>query len=660
MRILEFPKRRRLWILGVAALTTLLFSGECLAGERHGTAAARWVRMDVDDLAEAIKPSSADQAASEGGSEGRGAVTGPSYESLDVKVDSDYYAELYRPQYHFTPPEGRLADPNGLVYFDGEYHLFYQKMGTWAHAVSRDLVHWEHLPTALDHDELGQALSGSVVVDWKDSTGFFGGKPGLVAIYTSTAGGQAQSLAYSKDRGRTWKRYEGNPVIPNPGVKDFRDPKVFWHEETGKWVMVVSTNQSVTFYNSDNLIDWHYLSRFGDGHGSHVAVWECPDLFRLPVDGDPSNQKWVLHVSVGDNDITHGSTAQYFIGDFDGVRFINEYPAQTVLFTDYGQDFYAAQTFSDIPKADGRRIWIGWMSNWRYPYEAPTHPWKGAMSIPRVLSLRTMEDGTIRLVQKPVAELKQLRSTHTAIEPFRLGGSWPVEGFSGSVFEFDLTVAWEDVSEFGIRLRKGGDQETVVGVDVVGKTVFVDRSKAGLPWIRDRNGTLFRFGRRFEAPLPTEKRQIRIHGFVDESSVEIFVNDGEIVFTNLVFTRPTNRGIELYAKGGTVEVIAFDLYHLRSSWRPVPSEGGVDRIVWSTQGLNLRLGAQATVEAAVKPDWLAWPDTFQWQVDHPEIVEVLHSEKGRVVLSGLLKGATRLRVVDSETGWNQSIPVWVD
>src|SRR5699024_2446538 len=188
------------------------------------------------------------------------------------------------------------------------------------------------------------------------------------------------------DRGRTWERYDDNPVIENPGIKDFRDPKVFWHEESQKWVMAVSTNQSVTFYNSDNLIDWEYQSRFGDEEGSHVAVWETPDIFQLPVDGDEEHKKWVLHVGVGDNDVTNGSTSQYFIGEFDGKRFINDNSPDTVLTTDYGQDFYAAQSFNHMSEKDGRRIWLGWMVNWRYPYQSPTEPWMGSMSIPRELS----------------------------------------------------------------------------------------------------------------------------------------------------------------------------------------------------------------------------------------------------------------------------------
>lgn len=485
---------------------------------------------------------------------------------------SDYYTELYRPQYHFSTPTGNLADPNGLVYFEGEYHLFHQKDGNWAHAVSKDLLHWKHLPIALEHDKLGQALSGSAVVDWKDSTGFFGGKAGLVAIYTNTEGGEAQSIAYSKDNGRTWERYEGNPVIPNPGIKDFRDPKVFWHEETKKWVMVVSTNQSVTFYNSDNLIDWKYQSQFGDFDGYHVAVWECPDLFKLPVDGDKDNEKWVLHVSIGDNEETNGSTAQYFIGEFDGTEFINDNSPDTVLITDFGQDFYAAQSFSDVSERDGRRIWLGWMSNWRYPYQSPTEPWMGSMSIPRQLSLRTIDDGSIRLFQEPVEEIESLRVDTTSIEPFGLNGERLINEFSGTTFEFEAIIEWDMVDEFGIKLRKSEEEETVFGINVKEEKAFLDRTYAGLDYLIDRNGNPFQFGRRYETSYPSDRKQVKIRGLVDESSVEIFVNDGEYTFTNLIYTMPTNDKIELYTKGGSVEIVSLNFYHLYSTWRERPKE----------------------------------------------------------------------------------------
>lgn len=594
--------------------------------------------------------------------EGKGGLSA-NMASIDAATEPNtppnFYTELYRPQYHFSPPVGNLADPNGLVYFEGEYHLFYQQDGNWAHAVSRDLVHWEHLPIALAHDELGQALSGSVVVDWTDSSGLFGGKPGLVAVYTSTKGGEAQSIAYSTDKGRTWKRYRGNPVIPNPGIKDFRDPKVFWHEDTGRWIMVVSTGNSVAFYRSHNLIDWEYSSSFGEGHGSHVAVWECPDLFRLAVDGDPDRQKWVLHVSVGDNNVTNGSTAQYFIGEFDGVRFKNDNPPETVLITDFGQDFYAAQSFSDIPPEDGRRIWLAWMANWRYPYQSPTLPWKGSMSIPRSLSLRTTEDGAIRLVQEPVVELKTLRATEYKVESFLVDGEYEINDFHATTFEFELVMEWDEVEEAGIRVRASQEEATVIGLETTTNTIFVDRTKAGLEWLVDRHGTLFRFGRRYQASCRLDEKRIKLHGFVDESSIEVFANDGEIVFSNLIYTRPTNRSVELYSRGGSVHIIYLKLYHLRSIWRPWPSFDKLDYIVLSDEYLSLRVGETREVQAAAKPDWISGVDLLVWEVDDPGIAGLAAQTSGRAVLQGLQVGMTRLRVRARDAPVSAEIPVWV-
>ncbi|SDZ65333.1 fructan beta-fructosidase [Evansella caseinilytica] len=563
---------------------------------------------------------------------------------MEHEARDNYYIERYRPQFHFSTPVGNLADPNGLVYFEGEYHLFHQKNGMWAHAISEDLIHWQHQDIALDHDELGQALSGSVVVDWKNSTGFFDRKPGLVAIYTSTHGGEAQSLAYSKDKGRTWTRYEGNPVIENPGIKDFRDPKVFWHEETDKWVMVVSTDKSVTFYHSDNLIDWEYQSQFGEGHGTHAAVWECPDLFRLPVDGDKDNQKWVLHVSVGDNEETNGSTAQYFIGDFDGTQFFNENPPETTFITDFGQDFYAAQSFSDMPVEDGRRIWLGWMANWRYPYQSPTEPWMGSMSIPRELELRTTADGAIKLFQKPIAELKSLRATDQQLEPFSVEGNHKLESFSGTNFEFEATIAWEQLDEFGIRLRKGRDEETTIGVQVKENKVFLDRSHSGLEEITDRNGEIFLFGQRYQTDYTFKDHQIKIHGIVDESSVEVFFDDGEAVFTNLIYTNPTNAAIEFYTKGGEIAVTDMNIYHLHTIWRKRGDKKKIERIVLSDEQIEMSVGETQLIHAAAKPDWYS-DENFIWKVADPKIADIEGSGK-EVTVSGKKAGLTNVVVTD--------------
>src|SRR5881296_1302615 len=303
--------------------------------------------------------------------------------------------EPFCPLFHFTPAKNWMNDPNGLVFYDGEYHLFYQhnpfgnKWGhmSWGHAVSKDLVHWEHLTLALAEENGVMIFSGSAVVDWKNSSGFGEhGKPPLVAIYTghhTTKPLQNQHLAYSNDRGRTWTKYSGNPVL-DIGEKDFRDPKVIWHERSERWVMTVSwpVQRKVRFYSSPDLKTWTHLSDFGPA-GSIRGIWECPDLFPLPVEGSARGGKWVLIVNVGSGAPAGGSGCQYFIGDFDGTRFtldipefLADTPARSVeeppLWADYGRDFYAAVSWSDIPKNDGRRLWIGWMSNWEYANDVPT------------------------------------------------------------------------------------------------------------------------------------------------------------------------------------------------------------------------------------------------------------------------------------------------
>ncbi|WP_052702783.1 glycoside hydrolase family 32 protein [Paenibacillus beijingensis] len=477
------------------------------------------------------------------------------------------YKELYRPQFHLTPPAGPMSDPNGMVFFEGEYHQFYQYSGQWGHAVSTDLVHWEHLPLALVRDELGDCWSGSAVVDWDDSSGLFGGSAGLVALFTHFKDGlQSLSLAYSADRGRTWIKYAGNPVIPNPGLKDFRDPKVLRHKESGKWVMVVSADQCVHFYSSDNLIDWTFESEFGEGQGSHVAVWECPDLFALPIDGNPDRLKWVLHVSLGDNAETDGSTAQYFIGEFDGRTFVNDLPAAEVRWTDYGQDFYAAVSYSDVPDEDGRRIWLGWTSNWKYPFEGPTEPWKGGMSIPRSLSLKTLQDGTIGLVQQPAQELQRLREGRREFQPAVVGDGALSLDFSGSSYELVTEIEWEDAEEFGIRLCVSDREATAVGYSPNNACLFLDRTRSGFSDIQSRSGGPAGFAKRFEAPYSTAERRVKLHVFVDVSIVEVFVDDGERVITSLIYPDAASGSLELYASGGSALFSNLNIYPLRSIW----------------------------------------------------------------------------------------------
>jgi len=423
--------------------------------------------------------------------------------------------------------------------------------------------------------------------------------------------------------------------------------------------MVVSTDKSITFFNSDNLIDWEYQSRFGDGQGSHVAVWECPDLFQLSVDGEEGNKKWVLHVSVGDNNETNGSTSQYFIGEFDGKEFINENPSDKVLITDYGQDFYAAQSFSDITVKDGRRIWLAWMANWRYPYQSPTDPWMGSMSIPREVSLRTIEDGSVRLFQEPISEIERLRATEYSINNIELEGNYSITDFSGTAYEFEAMITWEDVEEFGIRVRQSDDEETVIGFNTETEKVFVDRTNSGLERLIDRNGHFFDFGTRYETHYPTKRNQIKLRGFVDESSIELFVNDGEIVFTNLIYTKPTNTGIELYTKGGSVDIVSLNFYNLHSTWRNEPPKDEISRIVVSEESIYFKIDEEMKLQAQVKPDWLnVNRDSLVWSVEDPEILELFH-DGINANIKGKKEGTTQVVVTDSNNTVEKKISVRV-
>ncbi|MCY9663549.1 glycoside hydrolase family 32 protein [Paenibacillus alginolyticus] len=475
------------------------------------------------------------------------------------------FKERYRPQFHLSAPTGPMSDPNGMVYFDGEYHQFYQFTGRWGHAISRDLLHWEHLPLALDRDDLGDIWSGSAVVDWKDTSGFFNGEAGLVAIFTHfNEGLQSQSIAYSCDKGRTWMKYEGNPVITNPGLKDFRDPKVIWHSDTQKWVMVVSVDKRIHFYSSSNLVEWTFESEFGENQGSHAAVWECPDLFALSVDGDSTRQKWVLHLSIGDNDQTDGSSAQYFVGDFDGRTFLNESSGSLVKWTDYGQDFYAAVSFSDIPKEDGRRIWLAWMSNWKYPFSAPTDPWKGNMSIPRELTLRTNETNEIVLIQQPIDELKMLRGEGTHWDSLEITDTFIPLDVTSISYEFVAEIAWQDIEEFGFRLRYSEKEATLAGYSAKGGLFFLDRTHSGFSELLGRSGDIVSLAKRFTSTRNRSQNHLSIRGFVDASSVELFFDDGECVFSSLIFPDPTSDKLGVYAIGGTAIFKTLSVYPLTS------------------------------------------------------------------------------------------------
>lgn len=652
------------------------------------------------------------------------------------------YDEPWRPQYHFTPARNWMNDPNGLVYYEGEYHLFYQynpfgdKWGhmSWGHSVSRDLVHWQHLPLALAEENGVMIFSGSAVVDWKNTSGFgINGKPPLIAIYTGHYTGkplQNQQIAYSNDKGRTWTKYAGNPVI-DIGEADFRDPKVFWHEPTRRWVMVVSwsNRRMARLYSSPDLKSWTHLSDFGPA-GATAGIWECPDLFEIKVKGGRGS-KWVLIVNVSTGP-SGGAGTQYFVGDFDGTKFIpdpktsrpqpaveivpegrvladfedgtyggwkatgdafgtapaqgtlasqqsvdgfrgkglvNSYrngdgsqgmlvspeftidrdylnflvgggrhaetahvdlvvdgrvvrtatgadaerlswtawqvgnlrgktarieivdkatggwghinadhfmladkpaqsPVEKILWADYGQDYYAAVSWSDMPKRDGRRVWIGWMNGPSYAGDVPTSPWRSAMSVPRTITVRETTDG-YRMFQEPVRELDQLRSgkwklgrSDLSKAQAWLAGKSIENGLADVELELDRIP---NAGEMSMVFRHGDSGQTKVDIDFGGKFLRFDRNESGR---KDFNRA---FHTRHVAPLRIENGRVKLRMLVDVASVEVFGQDGETVMTEVMFPAATRLGFNLTADhlGQSARIRRLEIRPLRASV-PIP------------------------------------------------------------------------------------------
>ena len=614
-------------------------------------------------------------------------------------------SELYRPAFHYTPRSNWMNDPNGLVYYNGKYHLFYQcnpsgiEPGntSWGHAISTDLVNWQEQPVAIPVQNGVMAYSGSVVVDWNNTSGFgINGNPPLIAIYTGKTNVEDQRIAYSNDEGLTWTNYDQNPVL-EMNNNQFRDPKVIWHKESQKWIMVVSVPayQGLRFYSSTNLKNWSLLTGFGSV-GNVTGFWECPDFFKLPVDNDSNNMKWVLVHSVG--------TAQYFIGDFDGQHFSwqNTPPSGVVIddfesnnygnwtatgtafgtgpvtgngafsgylgnrliisgnesqgklvsaeFTiqknyinfligggynpgkayiklvvngqtvktgtgmnenvltwrnwdvsgligkaarieivdstisvswgwghinidqimqsdvpndnhnygqvDYGKDFYAVQSFSDIPVQDGRRIWLAWLNNWNYAMKIPTSPWKGMMSIPREVKLQT-HNGKIKLVQKPVEELNILRKDTLTYRNKNLGDiNNEIKNAVFKRFELNAKIATANKTGFSLKFKKNASQFSQFTFDFINKTILFNRTSPTAELTNEGY-----FSQLQVAPLIIENGYIDLHLFVDNSSAELFTASGKIVMSNQIFPDSLSNKIELTALGQDFLIEEFDIWN---------------------------------------------------------------------------------------------------
>lgn len=494
----------------------------------------------------------------------------------DVATGKQGYQEQHRPQFHFSPRKGWMNDPNGLVYYQGEYHLFYQYYPDatvwgpmhWGHAVSRDLMHWEHLPIALYPDSLGYIFSGSVVVDENNTAGF--APPGstekaLVAIFTyhnmefEKAGRtdrESQAIAYSLDRGRSWTKYAGNPVLPNKGDVDFRDPKVFWHEPSKQWIMPLAVGDYLEIFSSPNLKNWTYASTFGKNEGAHGGVWECPDLF--PIKTKSGDEKWVLIQNMGRGAVNGGSGTQYFVGSFDGKTFKNDNSPDTQLWLDYGADNYAGVTYFGAPNQ--RRIFIGWMSNWDdYAQTVPTGAWRSSMTVPRELWLEQTQAG-YRLFQKPVESLKNLHKNPKIIPGKWLDKTWqfgavPVQHELDIVFNLKNSTA----RKLGFIFKNRLGERMVVGYDRDSKQFYTDRTASG------KTSFSQKFVQKHFAPLEAGD-VLRIRAVTDASSIELFINNGALAMSEVFFPNEDFNQLEFFSEGGKVQLMPSKMIQLKSIW----------------------------------------------------------------------------------------------
>ena len=454
--------------------------------------------------------------------------------------------EQYRPQIHFSPMQHWINDPNGMVYYNGIYHLFFQYNPYssvwgpmhWGQATSKDLIHWKQQPIAIYPDSLGTIFSGSAVVDKNNTAGF--GKKGqqpLVAIFTQhdTVGEKAgrnnfqnQSIAYSLNEGKTWTKYAGNPVVKNPGLRDFRDPKVMWYQPLKKWIMALSAKDNITFYSSPDLKNWTRESDFGQGRGAHGGGWECPDLFMLD---DNNTQRWVLVVNLNPGGPNGGSGTQYFIGNFDGKTFTSS--QKETKWLDYGPDNYAGVTWSNTGK---RKIFLGWMSNWIYANQVPTTIWRNAMTIPRELKLKHVGED-IFLASKPVAELSEIQSNSVVANSVAVSKKLDLTKKPGAVkFPCRINFSMNEIKDFSIKMFNDAGEELVIGFDKKNNQYFIDRTKSGkTDFEKD-------FAVRHIAPRFAVGSKMNISLVIDVNSVELFADDGLTVMTEIFFpNKPYNQ-----------------------------------------------------------------------------------------------------------------------
>ncbi|MDA9348146.1 glycoside hydrolase family 32 protein [Polaribacter sp.] len=463
--------------------------------------------------------------------------------------------QLYRPNFHFTPKANWMNDPNGMFYLNGTYHLYYQYYPDgnvwgpmhWGHATSTNMIAWEEQPIAIYPDDLGLIFSGSAVVDVNNTSGF--GKDGIVPIvamytYHNMKGEQAgeldfqtQAIAYSLDEGMTWVKYDKNPVIPNSGIKDFRDPKVIWDADHSKWIMTLAAGDKVLFYSSLNLRDWILESSFGAAFGQHDGMWECPDLFPIKVSGQDET-KWVLLVSINPAAPNGGSGTQYFVGDFDGQKFTldtdfkQQLQQDSAVWLDYGRDNYAGVTWSNIPKKDGRKLFIGWMSNWEYARDVPTETWRSAMTIPRELKLKKNEKEFV-LSSAPVTELSKYVSKTIVKETLTVNNQKTIITKSEidlSRVRIQLEMNHLKSDKYDFTFQNSFGDRLSFGIDNIKKQYYLNRQNSGKVTFSDKFANTIS-----KAPIKNPSNMLKIEVLVDKTSIEVFYNDGETIMTEIFF-----------------------------------------------------------------------------------------------------------------------------
>jgi fructan beta-fructosidase len=469
----------------------------------------------------------------------------------------------YRPEFHFAPQKNWINDPNGLVYYNGDYHLFFQynPFGatwghmSWGHAVSKDLIKWEELDVAIPETHHGDkkiamAFSGTAFVDSFNSSGFaqINEPAPLIAIYTTHVTQndsplvQHQSMVYSLD-GRTFNDYDQNPVL-DIGAKDFRDPKIFKHERTGKWIMIVAKpdEYKVHFYSSENLKNWKFLSAFGP-MGNVDKIWECPDIFELPVTNAAGEKKWVLTLSAGHPEKDFLGM-QYFIGEFNGTSFKPD-PLSYPLYIDHGKDFYAGIIYNNLPSSDTRKIMVGWANSWVYADKTPTKVFRGMMAIPRELSLQKTGNG-YSLLQQPVRELDNyFGETIFENKSFSLQNNINDAGKAkANIADIQFTMSVNGAEKAGIKVLKSGDEETMIYYDSKDKKVKIDRTRSGNVSFHEKFGSIE------SVPVVEESKDLTFRILIDKSIVEVFVNDGKYVLTDLVFPTKNEGGFEFFSTQG--------------------------------------------------------------------------------------------------------------